>query len=131
MPTARSLLPYKDTPEADLSRVQGFVPNTTKRRILSIIGDDGAYTLIIQHAFQNAERFILDNQLSPFDDTSFNRLVDFIRNGTAPRPAGPTDEQHVAGRAASVQPTDAATASKPGRNGKGDTRRSRVRAQEE
>lgn len=125
MPTIRSLTPAVDQINDSSTKVQVWVSQRDKRRILSAVGDDGVFTFVIRTTFQRLATYIKDNDINSFDPASFDKFVEFVRNGTAPcshRPDGVLDDN---GTVKSLQHPDAST---PGRtSGASKSREGRIR----
>jgi hypothetical protein len=94
MTSIRSQLPYASLLDTDngspqLKKVQALVSADDKRTVLSALGgDDGILTFLIQHSFQRTASFIRQNKLNVYDSANHSRILDFIRNGSDPRPSG-------------------------------------------
>lgn len=118
MPTIRSLIPKVDPPD-ELVKLQVWVSLHNKRTVLSAIGDDGIYTLIIATRLQQVADYIKKHDITSFDPESHAKLLDFICNGTDTRAVGHSAVRHDTGTAKSIQHPDASASSKSGGTSKG------------
>lgn len=125
MPTIKQFALPLD-PGDELVKIQVWVSLKHKRRILSAVGDDGAYTFVISHAIKQASDFIANNDIHSYDTASFDKFVTFICNRTDTRALRDAPVQHELGAASGVQHPDATAKGKPvgvGKGGQGGERK--------
>lgn len=85
MSSIRNILPYRSVSDEHMTKVQAHVAITDKRTVLSALGgDDGILTFVIQHAFLRTATFIRSNGLNLYDPANYDRLIQFVRDGSDP-----------------------------------------------
>ena len=91
--------PYADLPTKSRVKLQSYVPEADKDRLMLVIPNRDLYTLLINHALRRTVAFINTNALSYTNPGDADRLLQYIIEGTdsardglhqrpAARPAG-------------------------------------------
>ena len=125
MSTIRQLLSETAlAPGDEITKTQVWTSLKHKRALVGAVGDDGILTLVIRKAFERTYEFIKLHSVVSYDPDSHAALIDFVCNGTYPRPVGDAAGQPVPGGPADGEHAVAATARKPRSTGKGSPRRS-------
>ena len=88
--------PYADLPTKSRVKLQSYVPEADKDRLMLVIPNRDLYTLLINHALRRTVAFINDNNLSYSNPGDAERLLGYITNGLDP--AGDRLHEHSATR---------------------------------
>lgn len=109
------LSPYRSLSEDEICRIQAWVSLRDKRTILAAMGgDDSILSFIVQHAYSQTATFIRTHGLTAYDSAPDHaKLLDFIRDRTAPRATRDTAPSAPAGPAEDCQPTAPSIPSQP------------------
>jgi hypothetical protein len=79
--------PYGDVPTKNRVKLQSYVPETEKDRLMLVIPNRDLYTLLINHALKRTVKFITDNNLNYSTPGDAERLLEYITRDYVPTPA--------------------------------------------
>ena len=74
--------PYADLPTKSRVKLQSYVPEADKDRLMLVIPNRDLYTLLINHALRRTVAFINTNELSYANPGDADRLLQFVIEGT-------------------------------------------------
>lgn len=74
--------PYADLPTKSRVKLQSYVPEADKDRLMLVIPNRDLYTLLINHALRRTVAFINDNSLSYTNPGDADRLLQYVIEGT-------------------------------------------------